>query len=632
MYDIITNGTEIKTRIISEINNAQLSIYLAMAYFTDRDIAYSIISAKNRGISVDIILSSNAQNETVKQMFINENISLHSFETGDPRGMMHHKFCLIDGRISINGSYNYSYNASNNNVENIQVSDDIIIYNQLFAEFEKLRYKIDNKMDVNSNLTTEMAQENFQVDNNLNNADSFTTQLSNLVFTTANINTENYKIQGYENAEESAGNIEIFRSNVKEINEKIKLYATDDSLTGKKNTIIQHIVAAFENKKNEINAEKENHINRKISIYDLNIKHLKTKIEEHKKEKSVIELGSEIRGEKGLLQINTLIEKNKLEKIDLEATLPISSFWNPGTIISLFLLIVFSIYLLIFFSSAVYKTLIEENVIIDNITKGQGEMPSLINANALIEIGNSEGFMFAFLAGLFFLIPLLLSNLKHFVKNNNWVKYGGLIAGIAIFDIIVAFMVAKNTNHVRNLISGTNNELRFFEVLQQGEFWLIFIFGMIPLIICHFIIDFLVKAYHNSKSEYVDADKTRKINALNQKLLDLNLEKDILTKKIKDQEDMLIEKSNELDQLEKDLNTQINHINEKYLEIHKNIKNIYDEFIARLTSGRIFTDDIFKSVYNAYKTGFLEYLTELYSEKEVANRVRLIEQEINFNH
>src|SRR5688572_4655315 len=140
MNYIITNGTEIKQRLILEISNARYCIYLAMAWFTDRDIAMAIIEAKNRNVTVDIILSSNVQNETVKLMLRGASINVHSFETGDARGIMHHKFCLIDNKISINGSYNYSYNASNNNVENIHVSDDSAIYSQLLSEFERLKY------------------------------------------------------------------------------------------------------------------------------------------------------------------------------------------------------------------------------------------------------------------------------------------------------------------------------------------------------------------------------------------------------------------------------------------------------------------------------------------------------------
>ena len=44
MNDILTNGAEIKQRIISEIQKANLNIFLAMAWFTDRDIANAIIA------------------------------------------------------------------------------------------------------------------------------------------------------------------------------------------------------------------------------------------------------------------------------------------------------------------------------------------------------------------------------------------------------------------------------------------------------------------------------------------------------------------------------------------------------------------------------------------------------------
>src|SRR5690554_2905190 len=247
MNEILTNGTEIKQRIISEIQNANQSIFLAMAWFTDRDIANAIIGAKNRNITVDIILSSNVQNETVKQMFKDNNVSIHAFETGDARGIMHHKFCLIDNKISINGSYNYSYNASNNNVENIQVTDDVNTYRQLFAEFERLKYNIDHQIDVNVNSANPMEQviTRTKIAEPINTSDSFSQQLSNLIYATANINTESYRKRGYENSKESAGNIEIFGTNYGEIKEQIKMYATDDSLSSKKNVIAQNINAAF---------------------------------------------------------------------------------------------------------------------------------------------------------------------------------------------------------------------------------------------------------------------------------------------------------------------------------------------------------------------------------------------------
>ena len=205
MNDILTNGSDIKQRIITEIQQASQNIFLAMAYFTDRDIANAIIESKRKGVNVDIVLSSNAQNETVTLMFKGAGVSIHAFETGDERGMMLHKFCLIDNKLSINGSYNYSYNASNNNVENIQVSDDLHTYRQLLSEFERIKYNIDHQIDVNINTANPMQQVITKVQNTqpMNTADSFSQQLSNLIFTSASINTDAYRTQGYENSKSS---------------------------------------------------------------------------------------------------------------------------------------------------------------------------------------------------------------------------------------------------------------------------------------------------------------------------------------------------------------------------------------------------------------------------------------------
>lgn len=631
MNDIITNGAEIKQRIISEIQKANQNIYLAMAWFTDRDIANAIIDAKKQNVTVDIILSSNIQNETVKQMFKAENVSLHAFETGDERGMMHHKFCLLDSRISINGSYNYSYNASNNNVENIQVSDDINTYRQLFAEFERLKYNIDHQIDVNINSANsiEQAITKTKTVQPINTSDSFSQQLSNLIYVTANINTESYRNQGYENSKESAGHIDIFHTNYDEIKEQIKMYATDDSLSSKKNVITQNINSAFESKKAEIDKDKQNEINRIKSNNAIELRQIKSKIVEIKEKKTILELGNQNTGEKGLLQINNEIEKNKLERNSLEASFIIEKFWSVGTVLGIIGLFVFVYYLSMFFASAMYKVFFEGNAIRNALEAGiTPSLPQLVDANAIIKIFKTQGTLFGIMAGLFFLIPISLSNLKLLKSRRKWVNILCFWGGVLIFDIIVAIMVAMTTDEIKSLLVGKESQLKIWEVVKHGEFWLIFVFGMLPLIITHFIIDFIVNAYKQSKREIVNAEKNKQIEMLDKALLDLNLQKELIDSQIKNKDELLIEKDSELDRLEKELNNQENNIESIFTGILKNLKAIYDDFMTRITSGKIFTDEILNSVSTAYKSGYIEYLPELYAEKEVANRVREIEQVI----
>lgn len=635
MNDIITNGAEIKQRIISEIQKANQNIFLAMAWFTDRDIANAIIAAKNRTVNVDIILSSNAQNETVKQMFKDNNVSIHAFETGDERGMMHHKFCLIDNTLTINGSYNYSYNASNNNVENIQVSDDPNTYRQLFAEFERLKYNIDHQIDVNINSANPMEQviSKTKVIQPINTADSFSQQLQNLIYATANIDTESYRKQGYDNSKDSAGHIAIFSANYGEIKEQIKTFATDDTLSSKKNVITQNINTALESKKAELEIDKQNELNAVKSNHEIELRQLNSKISEIKQEKSIFESGNLNTGEKGLLQINNDIEKNRFERNSLESSFVTTKFWTAGTIFKIAILGILVFYLSMFFASAMYKVFFEGNIIRNSLEAGVNPgLPQIVDANAILKIFNSQGALFGIMALFFFLIPVLLSNLKLIGSKKEWVNKLCFWVGILVFDIVVSIMVAMNTDEIKNLLIGQESQLKIWQVPAHGEFWLIFVFGMLPLIITHFIIEAIVNAYRKSQRETVDAEKNKQIEMLDRALLDLNLQKELLSNRIKEKEDLLNQKNIELERLEREINNQENNIENIFTEMLKNIRAIYDDFITRITSGKIFTDEILNSVSTAYKSGYIEYLPELYAEREVANRVRQIEQVINNNN
>ncbi|WP_018676219.1 phospholipase D-like domain-containing protein [Riemerella columbina] len=632
MNEIITNGTAIKQRIIAEIEKASQNIFLAMAWFTDRDIANAIITAKNRNLVIDIILSSNVQNETVKQMFKDANISIHAFETGDERGVMHHKFCLIDNKISINGSYNYSYNASSNNVVNIQISDDPETYRQLYAEFERLKYNIDHQIDVNINTANPMEQviTKSKSIKPVNSAESFSQQLSNLIYTTANINTESYREKGYNHSKDSAGNIDIFDAKYKEIKEQIKALATDDTLSSKKSVIIQNINSAFENKKTEIENDKQNELKALESEYEIEIKQINSKIEEIKQEKITLESGNKSTGEKGLLQINNEIEKNRLQRNALEANFMVKKFWTVGTVFQILILTILAFYLSMFFASAMYKVFFEGNIIRNSLEAGINPgLPQIVDANAILKIFDSQGILFGVMALFFFLIPVLLSNLKLVGSKKKWVNTLCFWTGILIFDIVVSIMVAMNTDEIKNLLIGQQSQLKIWEVPSHGEFWLIFVFGMLPLIITHYIIESIVKTYKESQRETVDAEKNKQIEMLDEELLNYNLQKDILLKSIKEKEELLKQKNAELEKLEKQINTQKNNIEQIFSELLKNIKAIYDDFVTKITSGKIFTDEILNSVSTAYKSGYIEYLPELYSNIEVANRAKQIEQLIS---
>ncbi|MEI6881335.1 MAG: phospholipase D-like domain-containing protein [Bacteroidota bacterium] len=621
MNDLITNGTEIKQRIIAEITKATQCVYVAVAWFTDRDIASAIINAKSRNVIVDIILSSNANNEEVTRMLKGADISVHSFDTGDTRGLMHHKFCLFDNKVSINGSFNFSYNASRNNVENIVVSNDTSLYAQFLTEFEQLKYNIDNQMALNS--TPQIPESKIEPVKAINMVDTFSQQLHNLIYSSAKINSEDYWKKGYETSKRSSGSIEIFKAEYNNIEEEIKAFTTDDSLSNTKSILSANISRAFENTKTNIESEKQEKITFAKKDNDLEKRQTTDKISIIQQEKSNLESGNQNTGEKGLLQINKEIDKNKLERKTLEQSFLIKKFWSFGTILSVIGLVVFSYFLSIFFASAIYKVFFEENVIRTlSLAGGTPKIPQLIDANAIIKIFSTQGALFGIFSALFFLIPILLTNLKLFGNENKYMFLFFLI----IFDVVVSCMVAFNQDYIRCLIEGKNSTLQIWEVLKRGEFWLIFLFGSAPLFLTHYLIENIAYAYRNSKREIIDAEKNKKIQFLDKEIIDLNYEKESIVNRIKEKDDAITESKSKITQMETGINNVQTQIESSYNELQKQIKSIFDDFNTKVISGKIFTDVVLESVITAYKSGFIEFLPEYYATDEVSNRVREIEQ------
>jgi hypothetical protein len=626
MNDIITNGSEIKQRIVQEISSAKQSVKLAMAWFTDRDIAGAIIAAKNRQVNVDILLSSNVQNETVKQMFTAAGVLVHAFETGDERGMMHHKFCLIDNRLTINGSYNYSYNASNNNVENIHLSDDPATHRQFLAEFDRLKYNIDNNISLTESVQPPKPPEIIEP---VDAADSFSQHLHNLVYLAAQIDTEEYKTKGYDKSRESFGSVPIFKAEYNNIKEQISLYAIDETIGSKKNVLTSNINTAFGSEKANLEADKKNLINTIKSANEIERRHINDEIARLKAEKSIFESGNQNTGVDGLIQVNKEIELKKLEKRGLEQSFIITPFATIGTILVSVFLAICLFYLSIFFASAIYKVFFEANIISASLEAGgTPPLPQLVDANAIIKIFQQQGTLFGIISGLIFLFPLALTNMKVLGSEKRWVNTTCFWVGLMVFDILVSAMVAINTDNIKSLLKGQPPTMQLWEVVKQGEFYLIFVFGMLPLFITHFLVEYVTKAYRNSRKEIVDAEKARKLQVLEADLLELYTSQEILNGKIRAMDDSIKSANVQISNFEIEINSQLNQTETRYLALHQNIKAIFDDYNAKITSGKIFTDVVLTSIISAFKTGFIDYLPQFYAAEEVARRVAEIELSI----
>lgn len=116
-----------------------------MYVFTDKEIALSLVKARERGVKVRLYLDKDqvdyqySQSRFLVQKGIKTRISSNNY-------IMHNKFAIIDNRILLTGSYNWTFSANNRNDENLMVIDDpeiIEIFQNQFVNLWTNKYSLE---------------------------------------------------------------------------------------------------------------------------------------------------------------------------------------------------------------------------------------------------------------------------------------------------------------------------------------------------------------------------------------------------------------------------------------------------------------------------------------------------------
>ncbi len=120
-------------KIIDLIRNAEESVKIASFTFTHETIADELIKADARGVNVTILTETRQRNVMGSQYQRVKDFGLDIRLDGNKYNM-HHKFIIIDGKVVITGSPNFTLAGFNKNDENM-----LIIYDRGIA----LRYAIE---------------------------------------------------------------------------------------------------------------------------------------------------------------------------------------------------------------------------------------------------------------------------------------------------------------------------------------------------------------------------------------------------------------------------------------------------------------------------------------------------------
>jgi len=124
-------------KLLNYIFRARDSIDVCQYAITSSFLADAILARHRLGVKVRIVTDHEGANQASSQMniFYNNGVQVRPHKGN---GLMHNKYILIDKKIVISGSFNFTTQAITENYENLIVSDNIDAVGKYVCKFEEL--------------------------------------------------------------------------------------------------------------------------------------------------------------------------------------------------------------------------------------------------------------------------------------------------------------------------------------------------------------------------------------------------------------------------------------------------------------------------------------------------------------
>lgn len=132
-------GGATEKNIVAALDFARESADIAVFSFYSLDIARAVINAHRRGLKVRVLVDRvQASQSEVGEMLLAAGVPFRWSQGFAGKGVMHNKYAVLDGKLLMTGSFNWSDNAQDNNFENMFYSDSPEYAGPFAAQFERL--------------------------------------------------------------------------------------------------------------------------------------------------------------------------------------------------------------------------------------------------------------------------------------------------------------------------------------------------------------------------------------------------------------------------------------------------------------------------------------------------------------
>ena len=109
--------------VVEQLSKARSSACVQASSFTSAPIAKALLEAHRRGVKVSVILDKSQKTEKYSETDFLAHAGIPT-SIDDKHAIAHNKIMILDGRIVLTGSFNFTTSAEEHNADNLLVIDD----------------------------------------------------------------------------------------------------------------------------------------------------------------------------------------------------------------------------------------------------------------------------------------------------------------------------------------------------------------------------------------------------------------------------------------------------------------------------------------------------------------------------
>lgn len=124
-------------RLVELMDHCGRSLDVCVFTITHNDLAWALRRAFRRGVAVRIVSDDLKARDLGSDVLDLKNEGIPVVMDDSP-AHMHHKFAVLDGRLLVTGSFNWTRSGAQENQENFLISDDPVLVQAYGKEFARL--------------------------------------------------------------------------------------------------------------------------------------------------------------------------------------------------------------------------------------------------------------------------------------------------------------------------------------------------------------------------------------------------------------------------------------------------------------------------------------------------------------